>query len=598
MPSSTKTTAASEPHREPAALQREATGFVRGSRACDRPVAFAPRFDLDPGRVSVRAHPPAPLAARIHGSFDRDDVTPSDPSTIAEQGFVGAAREVPYRREMEVLFGQDFGAVESYSGAAASRANHALRSHAYTIGHRIGFATPSPSRATVAHELTHVLQHAGSPNGGPGIDAAGEAEATSSEQAVLRGRAPRLSQQPRGLVHAATQRHGGPALKPLTPIAGASPTGPTGVRASAVGGPLGETGSLEFQLWGWAGARFPLGPLLNFQFVPEIRLLNGVRNNGAETTTQTTLSGRLIFVLTGGVLAVAEAFGSGTTFADGVIATTTRDAAAGPAPDGSTESVTGYVLLRCTLRYGVRALRSLLEWSMDSPTFQIARIEYKANRIGDRWVAQEPSPKFEWGPELRDLGRTIASKVEEAREYLPDRLIAAGWRSITELAQLTIATTRAAAEVGAAVVAAPARLYAGALLNVRDRLNPANWDATKTPPFAIRVGQSVWQKIGSLTVEPFFQAVRGTLATFGISREVARMIAIELNSAEPPAGSYAYEYTADSVLRLTPLDFVRILGELRLIHFTRDLDSFTLPSLYSEPAAAGADPQSRARPTG
>ncbi|APR86346.1 Hypothetical protein A7982_11695 [Minicystis rosea] len=80
-------------------------------------------------------------------------MTPADELADATSG---AASPLPYRREMERAFGEDFSSVEAHLGRAAEM--KALGAHAAAAGETIAFASPSPSKSLVAHELTHVVQ--------------------------------------------------------------------------------------------------------------------------------------------------------------------------------------------------------------------------------------------------------------------------------------------------------------------------------------------------------------------------------------------------------------------------------------------------------
>ncbi len=108
----------------------------------------------------------------------------------AEDGFRGAPSDLPYRAELEKSFGVSFAGVKAYTDEHARRATARLGAKAYAVGNRIAFAMPGPSKALVAHELTHVLQHTGrapskpAGGGGDGIDVSGEAEAERVEAAV------------------------------------------------------------------------------------------------------------------------------------------------------------------------------------------------------------------------------------------------------------------------------------------------------------------------------------------------------------------------------------------------------------------------------
>ena len=118
-------------------------------------------------------------------------------SDVADEGFAGAAHEVPYRAEMESSFGADFSGVNAYSDGPARKASTDLGAEAYAAGDQVAFNSANPDKATVAHELTHVLQHTGgagvqrkSNDGDGGIETSGEAQADMVEAAVKSCSAP------------------------------------------------------------------------------------------------------------------------------------------------------------------------------------------------------------------------------------------------------------------------------------------------------------------------------------------------------------------------------------------------------------------------
>jgi hypothetical protein len=69
----------------------------------------------------------------------------------------GDASALPFRSDMERAFGQEFASVRVHLGRTEAMAM--LGARAATDGHQIAFAEASPSRGTVAHELTHVVQN-------------------------------------------------------------------------------------------------------------------------------------------------------------------------------------------------------------------------------------------------------------------------------------------------------------------------------------------------------------------------------------------------------------------------------------------------------
>jgi hypothetical protein len=87
----------------------------------------------------------------------------------------GRPLEQSLRQDMEQRFGYDFSRVRVHFGSAAERSARDLNARAYTVGHNIVFGAGSYIRDTdqgrrlIAHELTHVLQQAGSAGNPPRV---------------------------------------------------------------------------------------------------------------------------------------------------------------------------------------------------------------------------------------------------------------------------------------------------------------------------------------------------------------------------------------------------------------------------------------------
>jgi hypothetical protein len=109
-----------------------------------------------PGKTTrtSRLSPGAGIARKAAGAAGAG----VDAGAVYAQATSGAASEVPYRSEMERGFGTDFSGVQAYKGRTDEMG--AIQAKAATAGsdNRIAFASASPSKATVAHELAHVVQ--------------------------------------------------------------------------------------------------------------------------------------------------------------------------------------------------------------------------------------------------------------------------------------------------------------------------------------------------------------------------------------------------------------------------------------------------------
>lgn len=108
------------------------------------------------------------------------NTTPAGPGNAWKAAAVGAVKPVPFRNEMEALFGEDFGDVQVRTGAGDGLRDSGMEAAA--VEDRIVFADASPSREQVAHELTHVVQH-GAGGGAGGVSRPGDASEREAEAA-------------------------------------------------------------------------------------------------------------------------------------------------------------------------------------------------------------------------------------------------------------------------------------------------------------------------------------------------------------------------------------------------------------------------------
>lgn len=80
---------------------------------------------------------------------------------VAKKGIRGSGDSIPYKAEMEEKFQTDLSEVKAHKGKEATQASKSLNAEAYTYGTDIAFKSSTPSKETVAHEVTHVLQQTG-----------------------------------------------------------------------------------------------------------------------------------------------------------------------------------------------------------------------------------------------------------------------------------------------------------------------------------------------------------------------------------------------------------------------------------------------------
>lgn len=129
---------------------------------------------------------------------DADALDPAAPDDVVPQP--GRRGELPFRGELERLFGEQLDGIHVERRDALPRGALAAAEH-----ERIVFASTAPSKATVAHEVAHVLQYRrGAPRTAAGIGERGdpaECEAHHAAAAVLAGRTVRIQGLPTAQMH-------------------------------------------------------------------------------------------------------------------------------------------------------------------------------------------------------------------------------------------------------------------------------------------------------------------------------------------------------------------------------------------------------------
>lgn len=363
---------------------------------------------------------------------------------LADEGFRGAAHEIPHRQEMERSFGMDFGHVQAYSDANASRANDSLNAHAYTVGNQVAFKTASPDPALVAHELTHVVQHGGmqAKSAGDGIDTSGEAEAEAVESAVAAGR-------PASSALKSVGSHSGPAFKK------AEVARKPGVARNEGGGGGSNFGmGLQFSMEGfeksytytlWKGHyAWPIGiPGVNFVIDPNVKvgLAGGAKWGGEEKGSlyaQLGITGECGIGLSGGIPDVAEVYGTINPTLEGVFKLTKmgnpsgggeghaqqqaqghgnapaqaqgQQAPAGPA--ASTWSLEGYIGLKASAKIGVSLAGGIVDQSFELGSIEIGKLTgiyfdqngFRRDKVG-----------WQWGEKIKQAFEAIKSAIEKAK---------------------------------------------------------------------------------------------------------------------------------------------------------------------------------------
>ncbi len=109
------------------------------------------------------------IARQTAGQAEGGDLDPEVESSIQSARGGGQALDGAVRTQMEPALGADLGGVRVHTGSEADRLNQAVSARAFTTGSDVFFRQgeynpgSSTGRELLAHELTHVVQQAGSP---------------------------------------------------------------------------------------------------------------------------------------------------------------------------------------------------------------------------------------------------------------------------------------------------------------------------------------------------------------------------------------------------------------------------------------------------
>ena len=351
------------------------------------------------------------------------------PADIAAEGFSGGAGEIPHRKEMEESFGQDFGHVKAYTDGNAAKASNELGAHAYAVGDQVAFGSNTPDKATVAHELTHVMQHTGtgparkaSSGGSDGIDISGEGEAEAVEAAVASGKPAR----------SVWEGDGG----------GAKGTGQAGPARKANGGrpaldskfAMGMTFSTEaiektyeYTIWQMKPPiEIPIVavPGLNFMVEPSVKAKLAGAANWKEKNVSVGLGieGNVGVGFSYGNSAVAALYGIMEAKANGGFEYKKSD---------KSWELAGSIGLSTNFKVGVKLAGGILDYGFEFGKCEIGKltgISWKNGKL-------EKTMDWEWGDKPKEFFAAIKAAIDKAK-----RILAAG----AEVAKKTWNTAKAA----------------------------------------------------------------------------------------------------------------------------------------------------------
>jgi hypothetical protein len=162
---------------------------------------------VTPGKVTLTSYLASRGESRSETIESGREHEPWPDGMTENQAWVDGAAEkawpgldLPFRAEMERLFGENLGGVQVELDGTLPR-----RAPAAAERDRIAFANAAPSKATVAHEVAHVLQYRrGSPRTAAQIGERGdpaEREARRAAADVLAGRSVRIRGTPTAQMH-------------------------------------------------------------------------------------------------------------------------------------------------------------------------------------------------------------------------------------------------------------------------------------------------------------------------------------------------------------------------------------------------------------
>lgn len=150
---------------------------------------------------------------------------PGGARAAMDEAASGASTGVPFRREMEAAFGEDFGGVRAFLGRSHPMA--AMGANAAARGDDIAFGAEAPGRELVAHELTHVVQARHSGAGAVQASAvestpgdAAEREAEALAPLAARGERVEVRATPTAAIHADRSPAPAPAAAGAAPADG------------------------------------------------------------------------------------------------------------------------------------------------------------------------------------------------------------------------------------------------------------------------------------------------------------------------------------------------------------------------------------------
>ncbi len=116
------------------------------------------------------------------------------------------------------------------------------------------------------------------------------------------------------------------------------------------------------------------------------------------------------------------------------------------------------------------------------------------------------------------------------------------------------------------------QLIARPVLVAQATMNPSNWDTTvfrSAELVTLLLGQSLWSQLRHDHSNLFLANIARPMSSFNIPSDVRVEIATAMSRAVNARGGFQVTFTPDLIFGLTPLTFVQLLRDWRLLQFTR-----------------------------
>lgn len=125
------------------------------------------------------------------------------------------------------------------------------------------------------------------------------------------------------------------------------------------------------------------------------------------------------------------------------------------------------------------------------------------------------------------------------------------------------------------------------LIIARAMLDPSNWDTTPMGKDALMLtllGNALWPKLQASDGEAFLTNLTKPLSSFGLAPNVFTDVASAMTRAFNARGGFQVTFTAAMIQQLTPISFVQLLKDWRLLRFTKDPQQIAQDELQKQNA--------------